>query len=495
MHFKTSVVTIPLLLCLFANTIFAQSNASSLQKYSVYNDGIRFDTILSWKEVQAKARTENKMIFMDCYASWCGPCKYMDRMIFPQKMVGDYFNSNFISVRVQMDETSKDSPYIQRWYADAAAIGGKYGITSYPTYLFFTPDGEVIHRASGSTTDGKAFIAKGKEARDPSQQYYTQVKKLEEDMGDSAALVINFRRALDLRDNEHAILIGEAYLNSIRNPFTRDNIPLFASVIQLNQDPAQSEFMLFVGNANLINGIMEDSNYAEKSVGRIIYDKKVMPLFAKNVTPLVWKDIVSDIHKDYPNLGRGVIDIIQDQFDRSIVFEIKLAMENESGSINDWNKISLALETRFTGYEVNRILLEQEVEYFAGKKFWKDCTSNSFILFQKYGNKLSCSEINEIAWYYVFQHSNNRKELSMTLKLVKLSNIKDTSNKDYTNYLDTYANLLYKNGKRKKAIVCETKALKMVTKKGSMADIKAYTKNLNKMLKRQPTWNGNSTAS
>jgi thiol:disulfide interchange protein len=54
--------------------------------------GIKFESHLSWNEILAKAKTENKYIFIDCYTTWCGPCKYMSKNIFTQKEVGDYFN-------------------------------------------------------------------------------------------------------------------------------------------------------------------------------------------------------------------------------------------------------------------------------------------------------------------------------------------------------------------------------------------------------------------
>mgnify|MGYP000857323607 CR=1 FL=1 len=59
--------------------------------------GIQF-TQWSWKEILELAKKEDKPIFVDCYAVWCGPCKVMDAEVFTQPQVGDYFNSNFINV-------------------------------------------------------------------------------------------------------------------------------------------------------------------------------------------------------------------------------------------------------------------------------------------------------------------------------------------------------------------------------------------------------------
>ena len=63
-------------------------------------DGIAFeDSTVTFADACAKAKAEGKMIFIDCYTSWCGPCKRMAREIFPQKVVGDFFNKTFVCLK------------------------------------------------------------------------------------------------------------------------------------------------------------------------------------------------------------------------------------------------------------------------------------------------------------------------------------------------------------------------------------------------------------
>ena len=58
-------------------------------------DGIQFFTG-TWDEALEKAKEENKLIFLDAYASWCGPCKRMSKSVFTDEKVGEFFNANFI---------------------------------------------------------------------------------------------------------------------------------------------------------------------------------------------------------------------------------------------------------------------------------------------------------------------------------------------------------------------------------------------------------------
>ncbi len=60
--------------------------------WSDANKGIKFENGLSWSQILAKAKTDNKYIFVDCYATWCGPCKEMDKKIYPSEKLGAIMN-------------------------------------------------------------------------------------------------------------------------------------------------------------------------------------------------------------------------------------------------------------------------------------------------------------------------------------------------------------------------------------------------------------------
>src|SRR4051812_25738356 len=102
--------------------------------------GIHFEHGISWQEVLKKAKKDNKHIFVDCYTTWCGPCKMMSSQVFPLESVGKFYNANYINVKLQIDSTQNDNPEIQAWYTTANQIAHDYYVMAYPTYLFFDSD-------------------------------------------------------------------------------------------------------------------------------------------------------------------------------------------------------------------------------------------------------------------------------------------------------------------------------------------------------------------
>lgn len=102
------------------------------------NRSIHFEP-KNWKKAVAKAKEENKLIFLDCHTSWCGPCKNLATQIFTQDAVADFYNRNFINVAMDME---KDT--------DGILLSKVYNPTAYPTLLFIDPHTElVVHRVTG----------------------------------------------------------------------------------------------------------------------------------------------------------------------------------------------------------------------------------------------------------------------------------------------------------------------------------------------------------
>ena len=74
---------------------------ASLQVFAQEQEGIAFEE-LPYAEALAKAKRENKHLFVDCYTTWCVPCKYMATNVFTRQEAGEYFAPRFVAVKYDM---------------------------------------------------------------------------------------------------------------------------------------------------------------------------------------------------------------------------------------------------------------------------------------------------------------------------------------------------------------------------------------------------------
>ena len=116
--------------------------------------GITFSHDKTFAEILQEAKAQDKLIFMDCYTSWCGPCKRLAAQVFPDAEVGAYFNANFINAKFDMEK------------GEGPDISQRYGIRAYPTLLWLDGEGQVRHKVVGGL-DPAGLILAGKKANDP----------------------------------------------------------------------------------------------------------------------------------------------------------------------------------------------------------------------------------------------------------------------------------------------------------------------------------------
>ncbi len=166
---------------------------------SLAQQGIRFIDA-PWEEVLEQARQENKLIFLDAYASWCGPCKMMDKNVFSRQEVGEYFNRRFINVRKDMEK------------GEGKDLSRRYGVRAYPTFLFLDPEGQVVHRTVGYHETDK-FLELGAAALDPTRQLATLEKRFAAGERDPAFLLQYAQASYNAMDGKHGP-IAEAYLQT-----------------------------------------------------------------------------------------------------------------------------------------------------------------------------------------------------------------------------------------------------------------------------------------
>lgn len=183
---------------------------SLLQLYFVLvasSQGVDFKKAKDWAEIINKAKKENKLIFVDCYTTWCGPCKKMDKTTFQDSEVAKFMNANFVSHKLQMDVTKNDDEYTKSWANTAVEWQQKYQINSYPTYLIFDSNGNPIDRAS-SYQEADQFLKTMSAIKNNKNGYYSEIKGFKQGKRDSLFVSNLLNKCLKFKDYKtfHTIL-------------------------------------------------------------------------------------------------------------------------------------------------------------------------------------------------------------------------------------------------------------------------------------------------
>jgi thiol-disulfide isomerase/thioredoxin len=175
---------------------------------------IRFEH-LTLAEAIAKAKKENKPLFVDVHAVWCGPCKKMAATAFVDPAVAEFYNNNFISVKI--DGEKNDGPSVMQ----------QYGITAFPTLLYLNADGSLSRKTVGMM-DAAALLKRGREAVDPqsSPLFRARTKYYA-----SALTVADLREYISamMQDQADSLdVFTYAYFNTQQNLDLADQIDFYA---------------------------------------------------------------------------------------------------------------------------------------------------------------------------------------------------------------------------------------------------------------------------
>jgi thiol-disulfide isomerase/thioredoxin len=132
-----------ILLIAFVSLFIVTSNAQ----------GIEFEQEKPFAQILEKAKAEGKLIFMDCFTTWCGPCKRLSAQTFPDPAVGAMFNAQFINVKMDMEK------------GEGPELSARFGVRAYPTLLWIDGNGNVKHRAMGYM-EPEGLLAQARTATD-----------------------------------------------------------------------------------------------------------------------------------------------------------------------------------------------------------------------------------------------------------------------------------------------------------------------------------------
>jgi len=146
----------------------------------------QFRTI-TYDEALSAAQQEGKMVFIDFYTDWCGPCKRMSREVFPQDKVGNFLNHKFICIKLNAEKEGKE-------------LAKLFQVKAYPTFLIVNTSKQVVFRLEGAM-DADAFISRIENGIDPNQKPERLAQRYQSGER-SAELINNYAFSLMTNDKE-----------------------------------------------------------------------------------------------------------------------------------------------------------------------------------------------------------------------------------------------------------------------------------------------------
>jgi len=251
------------------------------------------------EEALAKAKQAKKPLFVDVYATWCGPCKQMAATAFVDPEVTSYYNANFISLK--LDGEKNDGPGVMQ----------KYGINAYPTLLYFNANGDLVAKVVGGQ-QAKQLLSKGKDIVNPESnpvfsatKAYQKSKKKQEDL--KAYVKV-------LQENEHDSLAKYAseYYKKYPNLNLKDPVELevFKSAVHDYKSPLSKQFLSDdenVKNQDVYLGKINDYFMTTYQEAKTADDFAIMEKMVVEIFPYLQKCNVPDLpsQADYLEYVKG----------------------------------------------------------------------------------------------------------------------------------------------------------------------------------------------
>lgn len=420
-----------------------------LFSYAQKQESFPFSSFNNWQEVLDTAGSSQKNIFIDAYATWCGPCKEMDKAVYPDPAIAQYLADNFISVKVQMDQAENDPPQVKRWYSEAAMLNKKYAVLAYPTYIFLDCRGNLIQINRGFQTVSE-FLAILKKASNPKEGYSSKINDFKDGKLLGETLLQLALEAKEYKDDTLAMEIAKTYKHryydrqEVKTALNPSILPFLANFYQLfsSNEPL---IRLFYTNPELSDSLLKQPgisrNWSDFYIGRDLIEPALAP------------------YKSFKN-----------------------------GMNPDWRSLEKKVLRKYDSKTAKRIILNQQLFFYHRKKDWENIVKYEIEKIELNGLDtagLGKTMLNNLIFNVIFQHTTNPVYLNKAIGYMEQL-LRSEPNRD--TWIDTYANLLYKSGQKEKALVQQEKAIAIAKGKTNYPYLEDYINTLGKMKANQPTW-------
>jgi thioredoxin-related protein len=435
---------------------------------------------ISLEALKKESIRMNKPIFIDLYTTWCLPCKKMDKEVYTDSTVGDYLNKHYLSVKLQMDSSKKDSDEIKRMYSIAREVDREYKIDAFPTILTISQNGTILSKSIGykNSSDLIKFIESSGTKRNTSLSSELQSYKSGEKTTHSLKELARYAKDV-LNNNNLSKQIAETYVSSLTSSEINniDDI-LFIQHFANNRKLADSLGRIYKYQ---ILDVLSPDSFAINVPIQFYQTFAYLIVPGDNMFNLCYSHPkLIDSLAGIPDWALGIMTsaIINNEFALNFVDNGRPVHKSAN-----WKIIEREIQRKYSSINLSRSFLEYKVSYYhdidTNYKIWALYKNQ---LTTRYGSSINTmlaviDELNNYGAWEAFLKCNDRKSLRLALKWVNLALRKtkyiDPKNINYT-LLDTKGNLLYKLGRKHTAIKFEKAALSQV-KELSQGDLSKAT--------------------
>lgn len=430
-------------------------------------DGIEFQK-LDWKKNLAQASAENKMIYVDFYTTWCGPCKFMANKYFPTKEAGDFYNKNFFCLKIDAEK-------------EGLELAKQYAVNGYPTNLFINPKNEeIVYKTMGAPSDLAGFLKNGatavEEFNDPMtlEQYAEKMEK----GNTTKEFTMQYLKKLTRLDQPNQWPL-DVYTSTYFNKTIGDEECAFMD--EYLKDINNNTFQIFKNNKKAYNAYAEKEHPSYTWQGALtskLYTTNEMATRSNNGQ--LFRTVVKTAEELLPASEQ-----------MSMTYYLTKTFSENNDSVmhikNEYDyadKLMNAKESYHNTQDAEALAsvlkqLEWQSKEWPPNMVTKlDSMKNAFSKDKKYtkmATARAASQLNSAAWF-AFENDGDKypKALEWAEKAYALSKESESS---VAATADTYANLLFVSGKKSEAIKIQKEAIQKLEEDGEDAtDYKATLK-------------------